>query len=171
MSARPLPRPSAGRVLVTLERPADETTPVALMRRLLADDAPCFLLESVEGGERIARWSFLGTRPAREITGDPFEELRSVLDRGPSSEAPAPPGEAPRADEDVPPFTGGAVGYVGFDAVRRLERLPSARPDPIGLPDAWFGIFEDVMAFDHVKHRLLFLAHAEEGREAEARER
>jgi anthranilate synthase component 1 len=151
-----------GRVLVTLERPADELTPVAVMRRLLADDAPCFLLESVEGGERVARWSFLGTRPAAEISGarqDPFHALKSI------------PRALPHADEDVPPFTGGAVGYVGFDAVRRLERLPSAKPDPIGLPDAWFGVFEDVLAFDHAKHRLLFLAHAEEDREAAARRR
>jgi len=143
--------------LVVLERPADMTTPVAVMRTLLEDEAPAFLLESVEQGERIARWSFLGTAPSREISGqgtDPFELLRSV-----PHEAPSPAGE------DLPPFTGGAVGYAGYDAVRRLERLPSLRPDPIGLPDAWFGVFDRIIAFDHVKHRLLFLAHAEPGDE------
>jgi anthranilate synthase component I len=148
--------------LVVLERPADLTTPVAIMRTLLEDDAPAFLLESVEQGERIARWSFLGTAPSREISGkegDPFEALRSV------------PHEAPSAvGDDLPPFTGGAVGYVGYDAVRRLEKLPSLRPDPIGLPDAWFGVFDRIIAFDHVKHRLLFLAHAEPGEEQGAME-
>jgi anthranilate synthase component 1 len=148
--------------LVTLERPADMTTPVALMRRVLEDPAPAFLLESVEGGERVARWSFLGTAPRATISGsdaDPFAALKRLERRS------APAGE------DVPPFTGGAVGYLGFDAVRRLERLPDGNPDPIGLPDAWFGVFDEIVAFDHVKHRLLFLAHAESGEEDAARAR
>ena len=138
------------RRLVVLERPADLTTPVGVMRNLLAGDGPCFLLESVENGERLARWSFLGTSPSEEISGasaDPFARLQSVPE----------PVEAPE-DEDLPPFRGGAVGYLGYDAVRRLERLPSLREDPLGLPDAWFGLFENVIAFDHVKHRLLLLS-------------
>ncbi|MEO6326805.1 MAG: anthranilate synthase component I family protein [Thermoanaerobaculia bacterium] len=150
------------RVLVSLERPADLTTPVALLRTLLEGDEPCFLLESVEGGERVARWSFLGTAPSAQIsgeTGDPFEALRSLASA------------ALEGDEDLPPFTGGAVGYVGYDAVRRLEKLPLQNPDPIGLPDLWFGIFDEIIAFDHAKHRLLFLAHAEEGKRAEAEQR
>ena len=53
---------------------------------------------------------------------------------------------------------------MGYDAVRRLERLPATNPDPIGLPDAWFGIFDAVIAFDHVRHRLLFVTHADERR-------
>jgi len=141
------------RVLVTLERPADLTTPVAVMRSLLQRREPCFLLESVEGGERLGRWSFLGTAPIAEITS--LDELRHL------------PREAPAGD-DAPPFTGGAVGYVGYDAVRHLERLPEKNADAIGLPDVWFGVFDEIIAFDHVKHRLLFLAHAEPGREAQA---
>ncbi|MGA7990632.1 MAG: anthranilate synthase component I family protein [Thermoanaerobaculia bacterium] len=144
--------------LVVLERPADLTTPVALMKSLLAGEGPCFLLESVEGGDRVARWSFLGAAPCGEISGaagDPFALLKAL------------PGAAPGSGDDLPPFTGGAVGYAGYDAVRRLERLPSKNPDPIGLPDAWFGIFDTVIAFDHAKHRLLFVTHAGEGREEE----
>ncbi|MEO8586489.1 MAG: anthranilate synthase component I family protein [Acidobacteriota bacterium] len=153
----PVPR------LVVVERPADLTTPVALMRGLLAGSGPCFLLESVEGGDRVARWSFLGASPSAEISGrdtDPFAALRAL-----------PRGESVSADgsDDLPPFTGGAVGYVGYDAVRRLERIPKANPDPIGLPDAWFGIFDSVIAFDHVRHRLLFVTHAGEGADEERR--
>ncbi|MDL1951536.1 anthranilate synthase component I, partial [Acidobacteria bacterium ACD] len=151
------------RRLLTLERPADLTTPVAVMRNLLAGEGPCFLLESVERGERLARWSFLGAGPVGEISGrsgDPFALLKAVPEHV----------EAP-SDADLPPFRGGAVGYLGYDAVRRLERLPSTRPDPLGLPDAWFGVFTDVVAFDHARHRLLFLTAAPEGTEAEARER
>ena len=149
MSARAL-RP------VVVERPADLTTPVALMKALLAGDGPCFLLESVEGGDRVARWSFLGAAPSGEISGaagDPFALLKAL------------PGAALAGRrDDLPPFTGGAVGYAGYDAVRRLEKLPATNPDPIGLPDAWFGIFDSVIAFDHAKHRLLFVTHAGRGR-------
>jgi anthranilate synthase component 1 len=148
--------------LVMLERPADLTTPVALMRGLLAEAGPCFLLESVEGGDRVARWSFLGASPSGEISGrdeDPFAALKAL------------PKDGSMEGEDLPPFTGGAVGYAGYDAVRRLERLPATNPDPIGLPDAWFGIFDAVIAFDHVRHRLLFVTHAANGDEGSARAR
>ncbi|HEX7528347.1 MAG TPA: chorismate-binding protein, partial [Thermoanaerobaculia bacterium] len=146
--------------LVVLERPADLTTPVALMRGLLAGEGPCFLLESVEGGDRVARWSFLGASPSGEISGrnaDPFAALKA-MPRDESSDG-----------DDLPPFTGGAVGYAGYDAVRWLERLPDAKPDPIGLPDAWFGIFDTIIAFDHVRHRLLYVTRAANGDEGSAR--
>ena len=154
----------APRHLVVVEQPADLTTPVALMRGLLAGRGPCFLLESVEGGDRVARWSFLGASPSGEISGrgaDPFAALRAL----PRDETQTV------GDDDLPPFTGGAVGYVGYDAVRRLERLPDANPDSIGLPDAWFGLFDAIIAFDHVRHRLLFVTRASNGDEDAARAR
>ncbi len=157
-----MPAAAASRVLVSVERPADMTTPVAVMRALLSRPEPCFLLESVEGGERVGRWSFLGTAPSASLPrlgGDPFTALKSL------------PHEPLPGGEDDPPFTGGAVGYLGYDAVRRLERLPAKNPDPVGLPDGWFGLFYDVIAFDHVKHRLLFLSRMAAGDEAAARER
>ena len=153
---------AASRVLVSVERPADMTTPVAVMRALLSRPEPCFLLESVEGGERVGRWSFLGTAPSASLPSageDPFAALKTV------------PHEPLPGGEDDPPFTGGAVGYLGYDAVRRLERLPSKNPDPIALPDGWFGLFDDVIAFDHVKHRLLFLSRVAAGDETPARQR
>ena len=153
---------TAPRVLVSVERPADLTTPVAVMGALLRLPEPCFLLESVEGGERVGRWSFLGTAPSAALPSpgeSPFVALKTL------------PRETLPAGDDDPPFTGGAVGYLGYDAVRRLERLPSKNADPVGLPDAWFGVFEDVIAFDHVKHRLLFLSRAAAGEEDAARAR
>ena len=157
------------RTLVVLERPADLTTPVSVMRTLLAGEDPCFLLESIEGGARNARWSFLGTAPERSFSGadgDPFELLRGIV----RSETRALP-VAEGYGDDIPPFTGGAVGFAGYDAVRRLERLPSTNADAVGLPDAWFGVFETVLAFDHVRHRLLFLGHARPGEETAVRMR
>jgi anthranilate synthase component 1 len=148
--------------LVVLERPADLTTPVALMRGLLAGEGPCFLLESVEGGDRVARWSFLGASPSGEISGrdaDPFAALKAM------------PRDETTPGDDLPPFTGGAVGYAGYDAVRWLERLPDTKPDPIGLPDAWFGLFDAIIAFDHVRHRLLYVTRDANGDEASARVR
>jgi anthranilate synthase component 1 len=137
------------------------------MKGLLAGEGPCFLLESVEGGDRVARWSFLGASPSGEISGrdaDPFAALRA-LPRGESVNG----NGIGVGNDDLPPFTGGAVGYVGYDAVRRLEQLPATNPDPIGLPDAWFGVFDAVIAFDHAKHRLLFVTHAGEGEKEEKR--
>jgi anthranilate synthase component 1 len=102
----------------------------------------------------------LGAAPSGEISGgagDPFALLRNL----PSADG----GDG----DDLPPFTGGAVGYAGYDAVRRLERLPATNPDPVGLPDAWFGIFDTIIAFDHVRHRLLFVTHAGEGEDEEKR--
>ena len=157
------------RTLVVLERPADLTTPVSVMRTLLAGDDPCFLLESVEGGARVARWSFLGTAPEWAFSGadgDPFALLRSVI--RPDARTLL---SAEGFGDDLPPFVGGAVGFAGYDAVRRLERLPSTNPDAVGLPDAWFGVFETVLAFDHLKHRLLFIANARPGEEASAQTR
>ena len=132
-------------------------------------DDPCFLLESVEGGARVARWSFLGTAPERSFSGadgNPFDLLRGIV-RSETRALPASDGFG----DDLPPFTGGAVGFAGYDAVRRLERLPSTNPDPVGLPDAWFGVFETVLAFDHVRHRLLFLGHARPGEETAVKTR
>ncbi|MCG3193280.1 MAG: Anthranilate synthase component 1 [Thermoanaerobaculia bacterium] len=147
--------------IVTRERPADLTTPVAVMRNLLATGEPCFLLESVERGERPARWSFLGVSPKRSFSsrdGNPFELLKAVPDSPPAA-----------GEEDLPPFTGGAVGYVGYDCVRLLERLPGKNSGDTGQPEAWFGVFTEIIAFDHLRHRLLFITRVPEGREEEAR--
>lgn len=151
---------------------ADLLTPVSafLALRGPADDparAP-FLLESVEGGERLARYSFLGRNPYRTVRaygsrtevqeGDgPFEPVDGtifdVLGRlaGERPEVPVP---------GLPRFTGGAVGYLGYDTVRLIEHLPDGPPDPLGLPDAVWGFYKEVVAFDHVRHQLVLVAQA-----------
>jgi anthranilate synthase component 1 len=127
---------------------ADLDTPLSLFRQL-DDGASSFLLESVEGGEKWARYSLIGVgsrarfqaRGANvewtergetrrfDAGGDPLAVLRARL-------AEFRPVTLPGVE--LPRFTGGAVGMVGYDWVRFIEKLPDANPDPIGLPDVWF---------------------------------
>ncbi len=136
-------------VAVALELDMGGATPVATMRAL-GTDASCFLLESVEGSGAVARWSMLGHGPSRVISttgagGDPL----GILERDVASLAAAcAPGLSA-------PLLGGAVGYLGYEAAAFYERLPAAAHDPLGLPHAWFGVFDTVAVFDHPNHRLL----------------
>ncbi len=157
-------------VPVYQELPADLETPVSVYIKL-RNGGPSFLLESVEKGEQLGRYSFIGVQPPlvmlskrdrvwltsgagailEEKAGtDPFTELQRVLER-------RRPVELPR----LPRFTGGAVGYWGYDTVRFIERLPETavddRPD---LPDAAFLLADNLVVFDHVRHRLLVIANA-----------
>lgn len=157
-----------GRVPVVRELTADTVTPLGMLLRLRRVGRHPFLLESVEGGDRVARWSFAGADPERVVSlsggqalvdghpvaGAPLEVLRrEVVGRG---RAPLP---------ELPPFAGGAVGWLGYDAVRLLERLPQRLPDPVGVADAWFGIYPVVAALDRVRQRLLLLALADTARD------
>ena len=157
-----------GRELVPVvrERLADLETPVSAFAKLRPLGG-AFLLESVEGGERMGRYSFIGVLPratcvfrdgvasiledggvrAVEYT-DPLALLRSELTRYRRADAP-----------DLPRFSGGAVGYVGYEAARRFERLPAAPRDVLRLPEAAFSIYDTVVCFDHVRHSLLVIAH------------
>lgn len=151
------------RVPVALELTADTVTPTGMLLRLARSGSHPFLLESVEGGERVARWSFAGFAPERVVVlregavqingvtapGPPLEALRRELVGG--GRAPLP---------DLPPFAGGAVGWVGYDLVRLLEAVPDTLPDPLGLPQAWFGVYPAVAALDRVRQRLLLVATA-----------
>jgi anthranilate synthase component 1 len=120
-----------------------------------------FLLESVEGGERVARWSFAGADPTRVVS---LRDGKASVDGAPADGAPlavlraalAATGRAPL--EDLPPFAGGAVGWLGYDAVRLIERIPAHLPDPLGLPDAWFAVYPAIAALDRVRQRLLLVA-------------
>ena len=147
---------------------ADMETPVSVFRKLRRTDGYAFLLESVEGGESLGRWSFLGVDPAvvfrvegdrQEITTDngatiapektPTETLRKLLAR-----------YKPVKNDKLPPFCGGAVGFMSYDTVRYYERIPDTKQDELGLPDCLIMIAETFIAFDHVRHRMLLVTNA-----------
>ena len=150
---------------------ADTLTPVSAYLRLSRGCRYSFLLESVEGGERVGRYTFLGADPylvlrargesvemedggRRRRRGRLLDLLREITSRYRSVAVPG-----------LPPFCGGAVGYFGYDLVRQFERLPTPPRDNVGLPDALLMFFSNLLAFDHVKHQILIIANVflEEG--------
>jgi anthranilate synthase component 1 len=145
---------------------ADQITPVAGFARLVGDD-PGFLFESVDR-ERWGRWSFLGRDPratlvARGGTISVDGELPDdvPLDQGmlAAVEAVLAAYNSPQL-EDLPPLHGGVVGYLGYEIVREVERLPNPPEDDRGLPDAVMSIIGSVAAFDHWRQRVVLLANA-----------
>ena len=136
---------------------ADLETPVSAYLKV-ARPPYSFLLESVEGGERIARYSFIGTEPYDVIKTGPGEEYGTVDPLTPVQEAldRMNPVELP----DLQGFNGGAVGYISYDAVSYFERLPSPRPDPLGLPESVFMLTTTYLMFDHLRHKIRVVSHA-----------
>src|SRR5437879_7176689 len=124
---------------------ADMLTPVLAYTLLCPPDSPGFLLESVEGGERLARYSFIGYQPKQLELGerDPLPALRAV-----AAESTVP---------GIPRFHGGAVGYLGYETARHFERLPVAAGAPPPMPESAFLRAEDLAIFDHVTRRLRLL--------------
>src|SRR3954454_4700845 len=108
----------------------DCETPVSAFLKLRGD-GPAFLLESAEQGQRVGRWSFIGYKPRRVLRwsladgGDPYALAAAEVAR--HRQAPAP---------GLPPFTGGAVGFFGYDCVRTVEPLGDPKPDRLGRPAA-----------------------------------
>ena len=135
--------------LIPLQRDllADLLTPVRAYSLLCPPGSRGFLLESVEGGERLARFSFIGYRPQPfEIDGgDPLEALREVAE---AEVAPVP---------GLPRFHGGVVGYLSYEVARHFERLPAAEGPGPPMPESRFLKAEDLAVFDHVTHRLRLL--------------
>jgi anthranilate synthase component I len=126
---------------------ADMLTPVRAYTLLCPPGTPGFLLESVEGGERLARYSFIGSapKPLELDMDDPLAALRTV-----AAEVTAPV-------KGVPRFHGGAVGYLGYETARHFERLPVAQGAPPPMPESAFLRAEDLAVFDHVTRRLKLL--------------
>jgi len=143
----------------------DMETPVSAYQKI--ESPYSFLLESIEGGERIARYSFLGAEPQLVFTskvktikirkkgkikirsGDPFAILKEIFAE-----------YKPVKIAGLPRFHGGLVGYVGYDAVRFFERLPNKNPDDLKLPDLEFVLTDTILAFDHVKHKILVISNS-----------
>lgn len=159
---------------VSMEFYADTLTPISIFKRLCTDDN-CVLLESVEGNSQIARYSFIGQNPfltlksqnnqtqitqsgkTRCIDGNPIQILKSLLSKY----------KAVKAKQI--PFTGGAVGFFGYDLIRYYENLPNQPQDDIDMPEAHFLLCDQIIAFDHVKQKVIIIVnlHAEKGIEAE----
>ena len=134
---------------------ADFLTPVSAFLKLEKDRPYAFLLESVEGGETVARYSFLGcdpfliTRYRKDQPSDEFmQNLRSTLRRFKSVTLP-----------NLPPFTGGAVGYFGYDMVRAIENIPDTGRDDLGIDDAVLMFYKTVLAFDHLRHQIHIISN------------
>ena len=168
-------RLAAAHTLIPVSRSlvADLETPVGAFLRLASSEPEAFLLESVEGGERVGRYTFIGIEPyrrivsrgrriivhegagtRREIDGDIFATLKAELD-----------GHRPAVLPGLPPFTAGAVGFFSYDVVREIERLPATAPDELGVPDATLLFFDQVLAFDHVKKEIQLIATVDLARE------
>ncbi|PYQ67972.1 MAG: anthranilate synthase component I [Acidobacteria bacterium] len=153
---------------VARELPGDDRNPVDLFRRLKSSGAECFLLESVEGGETIARYTFLGVAPSVRLI---VRDGNVVIERDGRPE-PAGAGaleslaalavrEGFVTDPDLPPLCAGAVGYLTYDAARLFEEVPDRHAREGGMPDALFLLFDSIVAFDHARHRLLLLTCAD----------
>src|SRR6266481_7623309 len=145
--------------------PADLRTPVSAFLSIAAEEPNAFLLESVEGGEKVGRYTFLGVRPymvlsahGRHITlqrdgknqqmeGCIFTILDDLLREHTPAHVP-----------DLPPFTAGAVGFFSHDAVRQLEKLPELARDDLHIPDCTLMFFDRLLAFDHVRHEIFIVA-------------
>ena len=136
---------------------ADLETPVSAYLKV-AVPPYSFLLESVEGGEHIARYSFIGTEPEDVIiTGpgqkdgetDPLKLVEKMLSNFNLVET-----------SNLPRFRGGAVGYLSYDSVKYFEELPSPDNDPIGIPESIFMLTKTFLVFDHVRHKILVVSHA-----------
>lgn len=146
---------------------ADYDTPVSVFRKI---DSPgySFLFESVEGGDKWARYSFLGAEPSvvfrskgqsieimhsgREtetFTGDPILALRDLLSQ-----------YRPVSSEELPRFHGGAVGYFGYDMVRFIEDIPDSSPDELKLWDSVYMVMDTILAFDNVTSKIKIISNA-----------
>ena len=155
------------RLPLVRETVLDGDTPVSAFAKLHRGDYG-FLLESLEGGERWARYSFLATEPEVVFQYRGSNVERRAPDGSWVMEASSPPlrhlGELLRRDRaldvtGLPRFTGGAVGFWGYDVVRTLERLPNAPPDDRGLPDAVAMVVDTLLVLDNLFHRAIVIAN------------
>ena len=147
---------------------ADLLTPVSAFLSIAAQEPNAFLLESVEGGEKVGRYTFLGASPymvlrargsritleqngkKQHLEGSVFKVLDRLLRE-----------HKPAHVAGLPPFTAGAVGFFSHDAVRQLEKLPNLAQDDLKIPDCALMFFDRLLAFDHVRHEIYIIATAD----------
>ncbi|MFQ5858682.1 MAG: anthranilate synthase component I, partial [Anaerolineae bacterium] len=152
------------------ELPADLETPVSVFLKLRGR-GPAFLLESVERGEQVGRYSFLAADPQRRLVG--YEDHVVLQNNGDVETQPLEDDQDPLSPVEallnqyqlvetpgLPRFVGGAVGYMSYDLIRFFERLPATADDDLALPLCHFLFTDTLVIFDHVKHKLLIMALA-----------
>ena len=152
----------------------DGLTPVSAFKKI-ERSSPSFLFESVIGGEKVGRFSFLGTEPflkfeargqevvisegdkpgtaRRSTSKDPFRDLEALIEAHRAVQLPG-----------LPRFSGGAVGYASYDSVRYTENLPNCPLDDRNLPDLSFALYDRMVIFDHIRKTILVVAHAHVGK-------
>src|SRR5580698_11332715 len=155
---------------------ADLLTPVSAFLAIAAGESEAFLFESVERGERVGRYTFLGAKPYMQVRargkdvevrrgrrvdrrqGSALEVLKELLRQHQLA-----------VDDSLPPFTAGAVGYFAYDSVRQLEDIGTLAKDDLALPDCVLMFFDRVLAFDHLRHQIQIIAMADVSRESPRR--
>jgi len=155
---------------------ADLLTPVSAFLAIAGEEPHAFLLESVERGEQIGRYTFLGARPYMRIRA---RQGKVEIERGRTTEVVNESvfqvlkrllGEhRPASIAGLPPFTAGAVGYFSYDVVRQLEKIGDHAKDDLDLPDAELMFFNRLLAFDHLRHQIHIVAAADVSRESPRR--
>ncbi len=162
---------------------ADLLTPVSAFLAIAASEPHAFLLESVERGEQIGRYSFLGVRPYMQVQAQGSEVVLewSKHKRKERKEKEKRHGSVIQVVKDLlrqhrpafvpglPPFTAGAVGYFAYDAVRQLESIGERARDDLSLPDCVLMFFDRVLAFDHLRHQIHIIATADVSRDSPRR--
>jgi anthranilate synthase component I len=152
---------------------ADLLTPVSAFLAVAGKEPYCCLLESIERGEQIGRYTFLGARPYMRVTsqgdeitiergkrrerrsGNIFQVLKELLRA-----------HKPATISGLPPFTAGAVGYFAYDVVRRLENIGERAKDDLHVPDCALMFFDRLLAFDHLRHQIHIIATADVSEES-----
>ena len=152
---------------------ADLLTPVSAFLAISRSEQHAFLLESVERGEQIGRYTFLGARPYMQLRaagnhitiergktreqrqGNIFEVAKELLQQ-----------HTPAVVPGLPPFTAGAVGFCSYDIVRQLEKIGDATKDDLHVPDCALMFFDRLLAFDHLRHQIHIIASADVSRES-----
>lgn len=147
---------------------ADTETPVSAYLKIRDRSTFNFLLESVEGGEKVARYSFLGADPfmifrsrgksgtvrdlntgmERRFEGDPIGELRGIMKKYKTVNIPG-----------LPRFTGGGVGYIAYDAVRLIEDIPDSTRDDYSIDDIFFMFYDTILVFDNIGHTISIISN------------